>query len=177
MQETQEMQVQSLGRVDPLEEDITTHSGVLARRIPWTEEPGGLQSTRSQRHDWSNWTCTHSTHIDIFNIFSYLIKFQKFHCCCSVAKSCPTLHDPMDCSTPGFPVLHYFQEFAQTHVHQANDTIQPSHPLSSPSPPAFNLSQHQGLFQWIGSSHQVVKVLELQHPFHITFKYINNVYI
>ena len=173
------MQVQSLGQVDPLEEGITTHSGVLAWRIPWTEEPGGLQSTRSQRvrHDWSNWTYTHSTHI--FNIFSYLIKFQKVHCCCcfSVAKSCPTLRDPMDCSTPGFPVLHYFQEFAQTHVYQADDTIQPSHPLPSPSPPAFNLSQHQGLFQWIGSSHQVVKVLELQHPFHITFKYINNVYI
>ena len=58
---------------------------------------------------------THSTHIDIFNIFSYLIKFQKFHCCYSFAKLCPTLCDPMDCSTPGFPVLHYLQEFAQTH--------------------------------------------------------------
>ena len=63
----------------------------------------------------------------------------------------------MDCSTPGFPVLHQLPEFAQTHVHQVNDTIQPSHPLSSPSPPAFNLSQHQGLFQWVSSSHQVVK--------------------
>ena len=58
---------------------------------------------------------THSTYIDIFNIFSYLIKFQKFHCCYSFAKLCPTLCDPMDCSTPGFPVLHYLQEFAQTH--------------------------------------------------------------
>ena len=68
-------------------------------------------------------------------------------CCCSVAKLCMTLHDPMDCSMPGFPVLHYLSEFAQTHVHWVCDAIQPSHPLS-PSPPAFNLSQHQGLFQW-----------------------------
>ena len=83
-------------------------------------------------------------------------------CCCSVAQSCPTLWDPMDCSTPGFPVLHYLPEFAKTHVHWVNDAIQPSHPLSSCSPPAFNLSQHQGLFQWVDCSHQVAKVLELQ---------------
>ena len=63
----------------------------------------------------------------------------------SVPQSCLTLCDPMDCSTPGFPV-HYFLEFAQTHVHQGGDAIQPSHPLSSPSPPNFNLSQHQGFF-------------------------------
>ena len=67
----------------------------------------------------------------------------------------------MDCSTPGFSVLHHLPEFAQTHVHQVGDAIQPSHPLSSPFPPAFNLSQHQGLFQRVGSSHQVAKVLEL----------------
>ena len=69
----------------------------------------------------------------------------------------------MDCSTPGFPVLHDLPEFAQTHVHWFSDAIQPSHPLSPPSPPAFNLSQHQGLFQWVSSFYQVVKVLELQH--------------
>ena len=69
----------------------------------------------------------------------------------------------MECSTPGFPVHHQVLELAQTHVHRASDAIQPSHPLSSPSPPAFNLSQHQGLFQWISSSHQVAKVLEFQH--------------
>ena len=63
----------------------------------------------------------------------------------SLAQSCPTLCDPMDCSTPGLPVHHQFLEFAQTHVYRVGDTIQPSHPLSSPSPPAFNLSQHQGL--------------------------------
>ena len=86
--------------------------------------------------------------------------------CCSVAQLCLTLCDPMDCSMPGFTVLHYFPEFAQTHVHWISDAIQPSHPLSSPSPPAFNLSQHQGLFQWVSSSHQVAKVLELQHQCH-----------
>ena len=67
--------------------------------------------------------------------------------CCSVTQSCLTLCDPMDCSTTGFPVLYHLPEFAQTHVHRVGDAIQPSHPLLSPSPPAFNLSQHQGLFQ------------------------------
>ena len=68
----------------------------------------------------------------------------------------------MDCNTPGFPVHHQLPELAQTHVHWVSDAIQPSHPLSSPSPPALNLSQHQGLFQWVSSSHQVAKVLEFQ---------------
>ena len=72
------------------------------------------------------------------------------------------LCDPMDCSTPGFPVHHQLLELAQTHVHQVGNAIQPSHPLSSPSLPAFNLPQHQGLFQWVSSSHQMAKVLELQ---------------
>ena len=65
----------------------------------------------------------------------------------SVAQSCPTLCDPMNCNTPGLPVHHQLPEFTQTHVHQVGDSIQPSHPLSSPSPPAPNASQHQGLFQ------------------------------
>ena len=80
----------------------------------------------------------------------------------SAAQSCLTLCKPMDCSMPGFPVYHQLPELAQTHVHQVGDAIQPSHPLSSPPPTAFNLSQHQGLFQWVSSSHQVAKVLELQ---------------
>ena len=80
----------------------------------------------------------------------------------SVAQSCPTLCDPMNCSTPGLPVHHQILEFTQTHVHQVGDAIQPSHPLSSPSPPALNLSQHQGLFKWVSSSHQVAKILEFQ---------------
>ena len=69
---------------------------------------------------------------------------------------------PLDCSTPGLLVHHQLLELAQTQVHWVRDAIQPSHPLSSPSPPAFNLSQHQGLFQWVSSSHQVAKMLELQ---------------
>ena len=67
------------------------------------------------------------------------------------------LCDLMDCSTPGFPVLQYLLEFVQTHVHWVINAIQPSHPLLSPSPPVFNLSQHQGLFQWVGASHLVAK--------------------
>ena len=80
----------------------------------------------------------------------------------SVVHLCPTLCDPMDCSTPGLPVHHQLPEFTQTHVHWVSDAIQPSHPLLSPSPPAFNLFQHQGIFKWISSSHQVNKVLEFQ---------------
>ena len=72
------------------------------------------------------------------------------------------LYDPVDCSIPGFPVLHYLPEFVQTHVHWIGDTIQPSHPQSHPSLPALNFSQNQGLFQWVGSSHQVAKILEFQ---------------
>ena len=79
----------------------------------------------------------------------------------SVTQSCPTLCDPMDSSTPGLPIHHQLPESTQTHVHWVGDAIQPSHPLSSPSP-ALNLSQHQGLFQWVNSSHQVAKVLEFQ---------------
>ena len=80
----------------------------------------------------------------------------------SVTQSCPTLHHSMNLSTPGLPVHHHLPEFGQTHVRQVGDVIQPSHPLSSPSPPTFNLSQHQGLFQGVSSSHQVAKVLEFQ---------------
>ena len=86
-------------------------------------------------------------------------------CCCSVTTSCQTLCDPMDCIMPGFPVLHYLLECTQIHVHWVNDAIQPSHPVSPPSPLAFNLFQHQSLFQWVSPSHQVAKVLELQHFF------------
>ena len=79
----------------------------------------------------------------------------------SVTRSCLTLCDPLDCSTPGFPVYYQLPELTQTHVHRVGDATQPSHPLSSASP-AFNLSQHQGLFQGVSSSHQVAKVLEFQ---------------
>ena len=89
----------------------------------------------------------------------------------SVALLCPTLCDPMDCSTPGFPVYHQLPEPTQTHVHHVGDAMQPSHLLSSPSPPAFSLSQHQGLFQWVDSLHQVAQVLEF-HLQHQSFQWI-----
>ena len=84
------------------------------------------------------------------------------YCCFLITKLCPTLCDPMNCSTPSFPVLHHLPEFAQTHVHWVSDAIQPSHPLSSPPPFALSLSQHQGPFQGVSSLHQVAKVLKLQ---------------
>ena len=80
----------------------------------------------------------------------------------SVTQSCPTLCNPMNRSTPGLPVHHQLLEFTQTDVHWVGDAIQPSHPLSSPSPPTLNLSQQQGLFQWVSTLHHVAKVLEFQ---------------
>ena len=85
--------------------------------------------------------------------------FSSVH---SVAYSCLTLCNPMDCSTPGLPVHHQLLELTHTHVHWVGSAIQPTHPLSSPSLPTFHLSQHQGLFQWVSSSQQVTKVLEFQ---------------
>ena len=80
----------------------------------------------------------------------------------SVAQLCLTLYDPMNFSMPGLPAHHQLPEFTQTHVHRVGDAIQPSHPMSSPSPPAPNPSHHQSLFQWVNSSHEVAKVLEFQ---------------
>ena len=89
----------------------------------------------------------------------------------SVTQSCLTLCNPMDHSTPGFTIHHQLPELAQTHVLRIGDAIQPSHPLSSPSPPAFNLSQHQGLFKWIIYWHQMAIVLEFQLQ-HQSFQWI-----
>ena len=89
----------------------------------------------------------------------------------SVAQLCPTLCNPMNHSTPGLPVHHQLPEFTQTHVHWVADAIQPSHPLSSPSPPAPNPSEHQGLFQWVNTSHEVAQVLEFQLQ-HQSFQWI-----
>ena len=90
----------------------------------------------------------------------------------SVAQLCPTLCDPMDCSMPDLPVHHQLPEFTQTHVHWVSDVIQASYPLLAPSSPAFNLSQHQGLFKWVSPSRQVAKVLELQLQ-HQSFQWIS----
>ena len=129
---------------------MATHSNTLAWKIPWTEKPGRLQSMWSQRvgHNWAT-----SLHFTSEGPYPTLVTVH-----CSVTQSC-WLCNSMDCSMPGFPVLHYLPEFAQTHVHWVSDAIQPSHPLLSPSSSALNLSQHQGLFQWVGSFYQVVKVL------------------
>ena len=81
------------------------------------------------------------------HICAECLHFKTHNSFSSVAQSCTTVFDPMNCSTPGLPVHHHLPEFAQTHVHQPSDAIQPSHPLFSPSPPALNLSQHQGLFK------------------------------
>ena len=111
-------------------------------------------------------------YLNIVAVDKVLIKCSSVNCCCSVAQLCLPICNPMDCSTPGFHVCHHLLELAQTHVHWISDSIQPSHPLSSPSPPTFNLSQHQGLFSK-STLHQVTKVLELQlqhQPFQWIFR-------
>ena len=116
----------------------------------WAAKPGVLHSMGSQRvrHDWGtelNWS-----HLMITCLYKYILCFEE------------TLCDPMNRSTQGLPVHHQLLEFTQTHVSRVGDAIQPSHPLSSPSPPAPNPSQHQNLFQWVNSLHEVAKVLEFQ---------------
>ena len=127
---------------------MATHSNVLAWRIPGTEEPGRLPSLGSHRvgHDWSDLAaaavcCIINTNILMATpIMSFVNNFIQLS---SVSQSCPTLCDPMNHSMPGLLVHNQLPEFTQTHVHWVGDAIQPSHPLSSPSPPARNPSQHQ----------------------------------
>ena len=107
---------------------------------------------------WVVWNLTRASE----SILYISTHFFHFVCCCLLTQSCPALSDPRDCSTPGFPVLHHLPKFAQTHAHWVGDAIQPPPPLPPPSPFAVSFSQHQGLLQWVGSSHQVAKVLELQ---------------
>ena len=97
-----------------------------------------------------------------FNMYQRDLPYNMLLQFSSVTQSCLTLCNPMDCSMPAFPVYCRLPEFTQTHVHQVGDDIQPSHLLLSPFTHTFNLSQHQGLLQWVSSSHQVAKVLELQ---------------
>ena len=157
--------VWTLGWEDPLEKGIAIHSIILAWRNPWTEESGGLPSLVSQSQKWVKQQHAHT--------ISFLekknekgTKILSDECITpsvgSVTRLCPTLFDPLNCSTPGLPVHYQLPEFTQTHVHWVSDAIQPSHPLPSPSPPVLNLSQHQGLFQWVSSLHQVAKLLKFQ---------------
>ena len=126
---------------------MAIHSSTLAWKIPWT---GHRES------DTTEWLTRSNKNNAVEPTVNKLWFITAL-----VTQLCQTLCNPMDCSTPDFPVLHYLLEFAQTSVHWVGDAIQPSHPLL-PLSPAFNLSQHQGLFQWVSSSHQVAKVLELQ---------------
>ena len=135
-------------------------------RVPWTERRSNHSILRVISPEYS----LEGLMLKL-QYFGHLVRkadsLEKTHftcfSCCSVAKLCLTLWDPMDYSTPGFPVLHYLPKFAQTNVHWLGDAIQPSHPLSLPSPSSLSLSQHQDLFQWASSSHQMAKVLEFQH--------------
>ena len=164
----QEMHVGSLGLGDPRVGN-GTHSSILAWKIPRTEKPGSIQSMGSQsqaqpstqhgstRNDYETILCQVQIfsqnlierYLDNENSYILVSLKQKYHSVqvSSVAQLCPTLCDPMNRSTPGLPVHHQLLEFTQTHVRRVSDAIQPSHPLSSPSPPALNPSQHQSLFQ------------------------------
>ena len=126
------------------------YSRLISFRIDWFDLLAVLGTLKIllQHHSLKASILQHS----VFFMFQLgIIQFS------SVAQSCLTLCDPMNCSMPGLPVHHQLPEFTQTHVHWVCDAIQPSHPLSSPSPPALNLSQHQGLFKWVSLSHQVAK--------------------
>ena len=121
----------------------------------------------TSNRDWGGfireWSWVMSSSIIIIQIILYIIYTIYMHIRSDqISQSCPTLCDPMNRSMPGLPVHHQFPEFTETHVHRVGDAIQPSHLLSSPSPPAPNPSQHQSLFQWVNSSHKVARVLEFQ---------------
>ena len=150
---------------------LTQWTGVWVNSGSWwrTGRPGVLQFMGSQRvrHDWATELTEVGLFLDVLFCFDVVINgivslislsfrysniihfFIFYQSCCSVAKWCPTHCAPMDCIMPGCPVLQYLLEFAQTHVHGVGIAIQPSSPLLPSSPPAINLSQHQGLFQWI----------------------------
>ena len=143
---------------------------------PWPNATSSvmLSITSSVRGDCSlpqNLPTTGISRLNLFPLNGFLRERTVTFQFSSVAQSCPTLCNPMDCNTPGLPLHHQLPELTQTHVHRVGDAIQPSHLLLSPSPPAFNLSQHQGLFQRVSSLHQVPKVLEFQ-PQHRSFQWI-----
>ena len=147
-----------------MEKEIATHSSILAWRIPGTKESDGLPSLGLHRvgHDCCNLVAAEARIIEsTIRWGTYMLKQWNIQFS-SVTQSCPTLCNSMNHRTPGLPVHHQYPEFTQTHVHQVGDTIQPSHSLTSPSPPAVNPSQHQGLFQWVNFSHEVANVLEFQ---------------
>ena len=169
-----ETRIQYLGWEDFLEKEMVTHSSILAWKIPRMEEPGRLQSMGSQRvgHDWATslslsisnewkdfatlsiwfWSKNEVRDVDL------AIQLQSQFSCSVVSDSLW----PHGLQHSRLPCPSSILEPTQTHIHCVGDAIQPSHPLSSPSLPTFNLSQQQELFQWVGSSYQVAKVLEFQ---------------
>ena len=100
-----------------------------------------------KNNEMNQWLAEHPTCEEYLGLYILLVGRNRWACCCLVVKSCPTLHDPMDQSTPGPPIFHCLPEFGLIHLGNIDDTVQPSRLLSSPSPLAFTLSQHQGLFQ------------------------------
>ena len=138
----------------PMNTQDTTEqlNGLISFRIVWFDL---LEVTGEMNGKPLQYSC-------LENPMNSMKRQEGFSQFSSVAQSCPTLCDLTDCSTPGFPVLHHLPEFALTHVCWSGDAIQLSHPLLSPSPPAFNPPQHQSLLQWVSSSHQVAKVFEFQ---------------
>ena len=143
---------------DPMDcrpQGSSVHGILQARILEWVPIP--LSRGSSRAWDRTQVSCTAGGFFTIWGTREACVYQIR-----SVAQSCPTLCDPVNRSTPGLPVHHQLPEFTETHIHWVTDAIQPSHPLSSPSPPAPNPSQHQGLFQRINSSHEVAKVLEFQ---------------
>ena len=141
---------------------------------PYGRKPRGNKEPleENERGEWKGWLKTQHSKYQDHGIRSHHFMAHRwgnkgnsdrlYFQFSSVAQSCPTFCDPMNCSTPGLPVHHQLPEFTQTQFHRVGDAIQPSHPLSSPSPAAPNPSQHQSLFQWVNSSHEMAKVLEFQ---------------
>ena len=161
----QETHIWSLGQEDPLEKGMATHSSILAWKVPWTEEPGRLQSIGSQRvrHDWAtntNFIIGHRIQTSLFqcknNSFSF--EFSSVQSLSHVR----LFVTPWTTARQASLSITNSQSLPKPMSIESVIAIQPSHPLSSPSPPALNLSQHQGLFKWVSSLHQVAKVLELQ---------------
>ena len=152
---------------DPMDCNLSgssVHGIFQARRLEWVVI--SFSTGSSQPRDWTwvshiagrfftIWATRKALSIYL-SICTYMYVYTSVKSS-SVAQSCPTLCDPMNHSTPGLPGHHQLPEFTQIHVHRVSDAIQPSHPLSSPSPPAPNPSQHQSLFQWVNSSHEVAK--------------------
>ena len=173
VQKTQDMWVQSLGWEGPLEEEMASH---LPEKSHGQRSLAGYSSWGYKKLDTTLWLSTH-VHVRIYIINRmcglqilmepYWLASGKVQFSSVQPLSHVWLCDPMNCSKPGLPIHHQMPEYNQTHVHWVSDAIQPSHPLSSPFSPTFDLSQHQGLFKWFSSSHQVAKVLEvqLQHQF------------